>query len=383
MYFLLITIFGLLGFPQPNPQASREALEAKLAKSVSWESAELRAKSLTDPSLLSQPGKRGPFESADYHYIETAGAQRYYQTIYHQKDAPSQRAELFSDGKKAASVGYDKNEKQSNVFVFENPEAPFQKTLAPGAPGLMFGNLRQLRLKLTSAVALGKSRVLDRPCESYQFSEALRRKEAQNLVLVYDLDEETGLPLRIKSSSIDRGETVWEAMELDRADGYPFVRKSRIQTTRPDGSIASKSTTTITEIHFNRKHPESKFWPIIDPGAQVTDDSRLLRLAENIRGPLNSPKNDSPPKPAPLAKASNFPETQPSLALKNDDKKTQARSLISSTSTSTSASTPNPNPPASPNSHSNTSLWLAAQALAAGLGVLVLGLAWKHWKISK
>jgi hypothetical protein len=103
--------------------------------------------------------------------------------------------------------------------------------------------------------------------------------------VLYYLDDETSLPLKIEAYSDARAcaeglpNWRWEAKSFDVVDGFhlplrstdsTFVQVANRATDKPKMSI----DVTVEQIHLNQPYEARLFWPEIQPGAHVVEAVR-------------------------------------------------------------------------------------------------------------
>jgi len=143
--------------------------------------------------------------------------------------------------------------------------------------------LMPLHEALANAERIGQERVIGRICENFHFREVGLPGMQQSLV--YSLDEQTSLPLKVAAFSSpvqvrDKMPSwVWEATTLDRVSGRHFALSSKYASFRVRKTAAGdwdskpdlSSTIQVTEISFDTPIPHTAFWPDFQPGVRVLD----------------------------------------------------------------------------------------------------------------
>ncbi|HWE35048.1 MAG TPA: hypothetical protein VG406_00635 [Isosphaeraceae bacterium] len=216
------------------------------------------------------------------HYIEMSRQERFYDIIFQLGDDPTYRITHDSDGLRCATVTYrlDKEARvfrQSGVVVKRHfaIEENSDRMERPNPIQLLYVGRVPLNLALPKATVLGKVETMGRPCIRVLFPR-VRWAVAQDHV--YDLDEATGLPLKVEAylEPDDRANRrpvwVWEADSLDAVDGHYLSKNSRQIEYNPETSEKSMNRTYVVEfVKFNGDYPKSTFWPEPAPGVTVLD----------------------------------------------------------------------------------------------------------------
>lgn len=132
---------------------------------------------------------------------------------------------------------------------------------------------------MPQAQRTGEDTCLDRPCVVFLFPHFKTDTEFQDLV--YHLDRETGVPLKVEAFKDEatrlagNSSWIWQAESLDEVQGFHVPLSSSYQSFNKDKNakdpIAISSKTKIESIYYNKSYSESQFWPVIQPGAVVHD----------------------------------------------------------------------------------------------------------------
>lgn len=279
--FALVAMFCLLGAPFPaaalqaNPALHAERLAWQWQ---SWDSVEVRVRQRFVPPADSTD-KPLVYDTIIDHYIETASGQRFLGSLCERSGRPVSRYAEFFDGKRGASLAYDRQdtEKQQQVIIHKHfgRENQLSRTDRPSPLLYYWVDRTPLHEALGNARFLGKQRVIGRDCDAFLFSRKGRSGQQDQ---IYCLDEETSLPLKVElyRAAQDRiaGQPflVWTAKRLDKVQGYSTVREAVQQVyTGPNGKLSMTHEYTVDSIVFNKKFSTSNFWPELQPGVVVFD----------------------------------------------------------------------------------------------------------------
>jgi hypothetical protein len=220
-------------------------------------------------------------------YFETARGERFLDERRITPDGPISHMSSYCDGTKCANVRFSKGDpdKQDSVTIghdFMN-EVRTGFRDAPQPLRYYHVGLMPLHEALHQAEREGQVRVIQRICNNFRFKRAGPRGPDQSLV--YSLDEQTSVPLRVAAYyNPDQLRSkapnwVWEAKTLDEASGRHFVRTSTfssflVKKADTDLWVSEPSlsqTIQVEEITFDAAIPRTSFWPTTQPGTRVSD----------------------------------------------------------------------------------------------------------------
>lgn len=245
-----------------------------------WNSIELRMRH-DFTSHKADPLDPPVFDRVEEHYIETALGQRYYETLSIDSKSDQITFRLIRYGQEGRSVDvtYDRENtsKQYHALV-KRAFANEDKSDRPEKPiphVFYYVGRKPLYEVLPEAEYIGTDQVLGRDCEIFRISQVQWHTPQD---LVYHLDKETSIPLKIESyrdeeSRVERHpQWVWTADAIEQFDGHPVVVKStQLDYTAPGSELSFTRTFQVQSISFNKDYPESMFWPDLQPGITVFD----------------------------------------------------------------------------------------------------------------
>ncbi len=220
-------------------------------------------------------------------YLETDGGERYFDERLIIPNKPVSHKSSYCDGKRCANIRFSREDPQKQDFVtigrdFMN-ESRFGFRDAPPPFRFYHVGLVPLHEALANAERTGQERVIGRTCEDFHFKEVGPPGMQQSLV--YSLDEETSVPLKIAAFSGPsqlRDQVpnwVWEATTLDKVSGRRFARSSTYASFRVTKAAAGhwdskpdlSRTIQVTEVSFDTSIPHAAFWPTFQSGLHVLD----------------------------------------------------------------------------------------------------------------
>ena len=152
---------------------------------------------------------------------------------------------------------------------------------------------------LAKAERLGHDQVIGRTCDNFHFKEVGPVGKQQSLV--YSLDRETSIPLRIAAfSGPEQLEShvpnwVWEAKTLDLVSGRHVARSSTYSSFGVKKTDAGhwvsepmmSRTIEVNEVTFDSPIAHAAFWPTFQSGAEVMDSiaNAVLRCLAKCHQP--------------------------------------------------------------------------------------------------
>jgi hypothetical protein len=233
-------------------------------------------------------------------YLETDRGDRYFDRKIILPDGSVTRNSSYCDGKRCANIEFSKEdpERQGAVGIGHDFMTESRIGFRDVPPPFRYYHvgLTPLHEALPHADRMGPERVMERSCENFHFKGVGPAGRQQSLV--YSLDEETSVPLKIAAFSGPeqlRDQTpnwVWEATTLDPVSGRHFARSSKYASFRvrkdETGLWVAKpdlsQTIHVKEIAFDNPIPHADFWPAFQPGVRVFD-SIAKRSYEEPGGP--------------------------------------------------------------------------------------------------
>ena len=125
--------------------------------------------------------------------------------------------------------------------------------------------------------------MIGRTCDNFHFKEVGPVGKQQSLV--YSLDQQTSIPLRVAAFSGPEQlknhvpNWVWEAKTLDVVSGRHIVRSSTyssfgVRKTEAGHWVSDLKMCRMIEVNevtFDKPIEHAAFWPIFQPGVQVMD----------------------------------------------------------------------------------------------------------------
>ncbi len=220
-------------------------------------------------------------------YFETDRGERYFDEKIILPNEAVTHSSSYCDGKKCANITFSTEEpdRQERVTIGHDFMTESMTGFRDAPPPFRFYHVGLIPLPeaLASAERLGRVRVIQRNCNDFHFKDVGPSGRKQSLV--YSLDEETSVPLRIAAyADPDRlhdgmPNWVWEAATLDKVSDRHFPLSSTyssFRVTKTDtGQWTSRPDLTRTiqvkEITFDAAIPHTAFWPTIQPGVLVLD----------------------------------------------------------------------------------------------------------------
>lgn len=229
---------------------------------------------------LAHFAKRPMFcDNHDFRCFETALGQRKCESKSLLGDSLLRREEAFFDGKRGANIVYGGPDFGTMAQVEVFPHYPrFGQTEYSNRPEPLvhyYVGFEPLYRALPHSEYLGVESVLGRPCDLFLFPQV---KLGATQDLVYFLDHETGVPLRVRAyktrDDLKAARPVydWSATALKTVQDHLFVVSSRKEGySRVDASIVSVSDFNVESVEFGKDHSASEFFPVIPPGTTVID----------------------------------------------------------------------------------------------------------------
>ena len=276
----------------------------------SWQSIEIVTRSQL--TLHAPESYMPPHSEAVKTYIETSRSQRMADNLLTSPKAAI-RQSGYCDGARCATVIYRPGPVQDSVIIgrsFMN-EGTSGSTEHPVPLAYFYVGKVPLYEAVTKGTHLGQGRVSDRPTEVFLFPRVKWGMVEQDLV--YDLDKETSVPVRVRSygrrfnRETFEGDTPnwdWTALTLDTVDGYHLpLRSSHVSHARAGGKATaekrSSSEIVVESVHFNKSFPASTFWPVVEPGVLVRD---LIKKTTTTTAPAKEAQQgtSSPPAGTPV-----------------------------------------------------------------------------------
>lgn len=264
------------------PSSPGEACSIKLAREMKgWASIELKVRAEGTNHILAKG--HTPHFTNSYHYIETNHGQRMMDAISRAStDLPGARYSAFCDGSKCANIIYRGEKRQDRVTIgrsFDDEE----KSGSTSRP-MPFSVYYVGKVPLLEAVQkgryLGEGRVEGRKSLVFLFPKVKWAMAIQDLV--YDLDQETSIPIRLRSflGNLDENDVdgsqpawTWTALSVDTVQGFHMpLRSSMVSYGGRNAAASDKRRTldlTIESLQYNKKYPKETFWPVIQPGVEV------------------------------------------------------------------------------------------------------------------
>jgi hypothetical protein len=228
------------------------------------------------------PRKNQPttFSNA-HHYIETQKGQRMIDSVFGSEGKKMSHVSAYDDGARCARVVFLGASKQHSLLISRSflNEGGTGSTDRP--PPLQFFYVGKVPIyeALSRSTYLGKGEILGKSTEIILFPRVKWGMTVQDLV--YDLDKQTCIPLRIRFfvDTIDKNtfSTVtpaweWRAQTLDEVQGFHMpLRSESLQYDTVTSATRTTRQFSIESIKYNASHPASTFWPVPQPGVQVID----------------------------------------------------------------------------------------------------------------
>lgn len=272
-------------------------LEQSAWNAESWASIDFKVRQDMRPT----DGERG---SVAEHYIEKATGERYYD---HRITAEDGRAiylvTYYFDGRRGLDLTFDKREPSRQLhgvvhrhFANESrgPRAFLPVPLLYNKVGLL-----SVHEALPGATPLGETQVLRRTCDQFLFPQA---KFVPNMDLVYSLDRESSIPLKVEAYLDEAGRATdqpiwgWTATRLDTIQGRPVVVRSEQREFMPEEGelkLHMVRTFTIEEAAFDKDHPPATFWPVLQAGVKVFNPE-TGEVDETLGGPVPAADTSNP-----------------------------------------------------------------------------------------
>jgi hypothetical protein len=259
--------------------ALADAISRLRVEMQSWNSIEMRA--VTTQAFREKPPIPDPFVQIEERYVETSLGQRKLVMSATTAKGARSRYEDFCDGVRCAHVTFADAEagKQEHIDIksFFSVDNISGASNRPVPLRYFYVEKAPLHKALSKARHLGDGKALGRECDLFLFTEV---KLGQTpLDMVYTLDRETSVPLRLEAylAGAERmpGATVlvWKATTLDRVQGgHHFPLHSRAVSYSLMGHKESiEDKYDVEEIAYDRDYDAKTFWPAYDPGVVVND----------------------------------------------------------------------------------------------------------------
>lgn len=266
--------------------------------------------------LKSTPATAGSYNLMKEHYIETAEGQRFLELKGMRGDTVVSRSHHFADGKRFASLIFDREHPDSASSVqltrrFLMEDRSDRKQIPPPFLYFFVGN-EPLQRALKHAQYLGEQTILNRKCDAFLFP-SVRWHVTQDQI--FTLDRETGIPLQAEgfmgadNREQNRPAWIWTALSFDQVAGHPFVMSSRTIGYDAKHSPEIEWQVRVESLSFNKEYPPSTFWHKDDPNLTVFDA---------ITGKIIDPKSAVDAKNSiayshPNRKPPSLPPMQPAL----------------------------------------------------------------------
>ncbi|MFO0958892.1 MAG: hypothetical protein U0800_15930 [Isosphaeraceae bacterium] len=214
------------------------------------------------------------------HYVETAAGLRLSEEELQLADSNTGSINrYYCDGKRCSHLyrkreqAPDEGQVRINRF-FGNEETGHSHRPEP-FQSFYFG-LRSLDKAIREAESLGEGVHASRPCDLF-----LLRKETDGGSVVYFLDRETSVPLKVvhyateADRQADRVLFEWSGKAIERREGYPIVPASELVHYRhePNGSrvVLYHCHYNVEDFRLNQPQDPAQFWPVITPKMNVLD----------------------------------------------------------------------------------------------------------------
>jgi hypothetical protein len=220
-------------------------------------------------------------------YFETDKGERYFDERASVPSQPVSHKSSYCDGKRTVHIRFspgDSGSQQTASIGHDfKTESRFGFRDAPAPIRYYHVGLVPLHDALANAERLSDDLVIGRACGSFHFRDVGPVGKQQSLV--YSLDHETSVPLRVAAF---RGPEqlknrvpnwVWEAKTLDVVSGRHIARSSTYSSFGVRKTEAGHWVSDLTmcrlievnEVTFDKPIEHAAFWPIFEPGVQVMD----------------------------------------------------------------------------------------------------------------
>jgi hypothetical protein len=262
---------------------SRESFILKLARETrSWKSIEILYRDdLINHVPIEQLGA-GPNASSRNRYVETSSGNRLMEIKYYNGDTLIRRRESYFDGERGTNFLYKGLEGTPEVRI-EKGFMGEDRTGSTRRPGCLV-YLRVGKVPIDEALAqaqpLGIGKVIGRDVDLFLFPRTRWGMIVQDLV--YSLDRETALPLKVEAyrTEQDRERGVfgwsWTARRFEFVQGHPIVMESEVDsyTVEKAGKprvLAQTNRQAVDSIEFDRDYPITTFRPAVSGQSKVID----------------------------------------------------------------------------------------------------------------
>jgi hypothetical protein len=220
-------------------------------------------------------------------YAETSRGERVFDERRLVANQPVSHSASFCDGEKCANLVFSgkKGDSQKMASISHGFMYETRNGFRDGPEPLRFYHVGLIPLHeaLSGAERMGEERVIERICDNFHFRDVGPAGRKQSLV--YSLDRETSVPLKIVAYAnpdrIREGSPnwSWQATSLDKISGrhyplrstYASSQRSKADPGRPTSEPDVKQTIRVEEIEFDAAIPKTTFWPTFQPGVAVAD----------------------------------------------------------------------------------------------------------------
>ncbi len=279
----------------------------------SWRSIELRGRIEIENHTGAAHGGVPYSTVMDERYVETATGKRRDELLLRPTTGGPRLYVSYCDGSRCAHTAQDgaPGSVPAQLLVKRgfNTEEKIGSTDRPFFFKYYYVGKKPLYEALPAATYLGTTEVLGRECDRFVFPGVVWAYAP--VEMVYDLDREWSIPLRVamysgpEARSADAATFIWEAESTDLVDGHRVVLNSTQvmyqPASTPSGGKPTKVMTQrliVDEIAFDRDYPDADFWPTLVPGMVVADsiENRHYRVADT-GGEVELPESAEPPTP--------------------------------------------------------------------------------------
>lgn len=259
---------------------------------TSWKAIELRVdeQPTVMPGVLA--GDPSVFTGQEYHYIETALGQRYYEKKGFLPNGKVSRTESFSDGRRFTNVEYDPKEpKNQQIITLTNnfgSESLEELNLSDRPVPLFYFYVGRAplheALRDATRDATTSMQVIGRECHVFHFPRVRFNKEPRELRIY--LDKASAIPLRfVCGDSIEKPLWTWEAESLDKVGDYWVPKNSRYRSysygdAAAPGSIKFEKVYKVTDVQYNKQYNMQTFNVAFQPGAEIVASKQAVKLLQ-------------------------------------------------------------------------------------------------------
>jgi hypothetical protein len=263
----------------------RGVLSVKLAHEMKgWKSIELTVRAEGTNYVLTN-GRPPNFVNL-YRYVETDCGERMLDSLLRSSpDRPGARSAAYCDGSKCANVIYrgERSQVQATIGRFFDIEERSGSSSRPMPFRFYYVGRTPLFEAVQKGKHLGEGSINGRKSQVFLFPKVRWAMATQNIV--YDLDEETGIPIQVRSFLGNLNENdpdltdpswVWTALSVDQVEGFHMPLRSvhvlgRRRTGDPHSGKVQSLELTIESLHYNKTYAKETFWPVLQPGVSVMD----------------------------------------------------------------------------------------------------------------